>query len=573
MAEPQKDRPTNSPAVPAARRRAVRIVWARRVSQTLFLAAFLWLLFETEFRGSFSSSAERVRLDLPVEAFLYADPYAALLTLLTTHTVYRGLAWSLIVVGLTVLLGRAFCGWVCPLGTVQHAVAWVFPSRYGKGGRRIAQNKTHPVRQRIKYYLLYASLAAALLGSAAGGIIDPICLLVRSVALVVLPAGQYATLAAADAADATGLASFRWAANRMVEALSNSVWQREQFVFHEAWLVGALFIALLVVGRFIPRFWCRVLCPLGALLGLLSRFSLLGMRKAHDKCTDCNLCLLHCQGADSPQGGVDWRQNECHLCFNCQVACPEDVIEFQWLPPRRGTRVQPDTVRRTVLASAAAGAALVPLTRAADGVVSKSNPRLIRPPGSLDERLFLERCIRCGECMKVCPNNALHPTLTEAGLEGLWTPLLIAKIGYCEQSCVLCSQVCPTGAIARIAEEHRVGEPRQGIEPVRMGTAFFDRGRCLPWAMATPCIVCEEFCPTSPKAIWVEEVEVPVRPQRGHDHDGEPSPTVRLRRPHLDPSQCIGCGACEHVCPVRDEAAVRVTSVGESRSKSNVILL
>ncbi|MBW2526437.1 MAG: 4Fe-4S binding protein [Deltaproteobacteria bacterium] len=572
MAEPRDEGADGARDDRRAERLARRLVWARRASQSVFFAAFLWLLFRTEFRGSFAATTERVRLDLPVEAFLYADPYAALLTLLSTHTVYRGLAWSLIVVALTVLLGRVFCGWVCPLGALQHGIAWVFPSRYGKGGRRIAQNRTHPVRQRVKYYLLYASLTAALFGSALGGILDPICLLVRSTALVVLPAGQYATLAAADAADATGFAVLQWIGNRAVETLSNVVWQREQFLFHEAWLVGLIFVGLLVVGRFIPRFWCRVLCPLGALLGLLSRFSLLGMRKDEDKCTDCNLCLLHCQGADSPQGGAAWRQDECHLCFNCQAACPEDVIHFRWLPDRGGVRTEPDTVRRTALASAAAGAVLVPILRAADGVVAQANPRLIRPPGSIDERLFLERCIRCGECMKVCPNNALHPALVEAGLEGLWTPLLIAKIGYCEQSCVLCGQVCPTGAIARIAEEHRVGAPDRGIEPVRIGTAFFDRGRCLPWAMGTPCIVCEEFCPTSPKAIWIEEAEVPARsPDRGR-HGGDDR-TARIRRPHLDPARCIGCGACEHVCPVRDQAAVRVTSVGETRSKTNVILL
>lgn len=574
MSKPRRDGDRTASAPSGARLQARRLVWARRASQALFLGLFFWLLFQTEFRGSFDRATDRVRLDAPVEAFLDADPFVALLTLLSTHTVYRGLAWSLVVVLLTLVFGRVFCGWICPLGTIQHVVAGVAPSRYGRGGRRIAQNRTHPVRQRVKYYLLYAALGAALLGSAIGGVLDPICLLLRSAALFLLPAGQYATLAAADAADATGVAALRWSANRTVETLSSLVWQREQFVFHEAWLIGAIFIAILVVGRFIPRFFCRVLCPLGALLGLISRYRLLGMRKAHDRCTHCNLCLVDCQGADSPEGGVGWRQAECHSCFNCQAACPEDVIHFEWLPPQQDARRAPDTIRRTALASAAAGAALVPLARAADGVVTRANPRLIRPPGALDERRFLERCIRCGECMKVCPNNALHPALLEAGLEGLWTPLLIAKIGYCEQSCVLCSRVCPTGAIARIDEEHRVGQPERDVPPIRIGTAFFDRGRCLPWAMGKPCIVCEEFCPTSPKAIWTEETEVPVRHPHTH-HRGEDAEraTVRLRRPHLDPTRCIGCGACEHVCPVRDRAAVQVSSVGESRSDDNVILL
>jgi ferredoxin len=122
--------------------------------------------------------------------------------------------------------------------------------------------------------------------------------------------------------------------------------------------------------------------------------------------------------------------------------------------------------------------------------------------------------------MKVCPNNALHPAFFEAGVEGMWTPILIPRIGYCEHSCVLCGQVCPTGAIQKITEKQKLG---LGQKPISIGTAFYDQGRCLPWAMGTPCIVCEEFCPTSPKAIWVEPVEVPKR-------SATPGPTGRSRR-------------------------------------------
>jgi formate hydrogenlyase subunit 6/NADH:ubiquinone oxidoreductase subunit I len=162
--------------------------------------------------------------------------------------------------------------------------------------------------------------------------------------------------------------------------------------------------------------------------------------------------------------------------------------------------------------------------------------------------------------MKVCPNNALHPALLESGIEGMWTPLFIMRIGYCEPSCVLCGDVCPTGAIQKITEAQKLGI---GQPPIRIGTAFYDLGRCLPWAMETPCIVCEEFCPTSPKAIWVEEV----------DRVNRTGERVHLQRPRVDPELCIGCGACEKVCPVQDEPAVYVTSIGETRSKTNVILL
>jgi formate hydrogenlyase subunit 6/NADH:ubiquinone oxidoreductase subunit I len=167
--------------------------------------------------------------------------------------------------------------------------------------------------------------------------------------------------------------------------------------------------------------------------------------------------------------------------------------------------------------------------------------------------------------MKVCPNNALHPTLAEAGLEGLWTPTLVPRIGYCEPSCVLCSEVCPTGAIWQLTPAEKgwvVGAASRG-ESVRLGTAFYDRGRCLPWAMATQCIVCEEWCPVSPKAIYLEDAQVA----------GPGGATTIVRQPHVDPRRCVGCGACEYACPLQERPAVYVTSIGESRSPSSQVLL
>lgn len=564
-----RSKPRSGSGLPA--RRALRVlVWVRRASQAGFLGVFLWFLFQTGFRGTFVSADTRVRLPLPVEGFLLADPFVGAMTLLSTHTIYRGLLWSVGVLALTLAFGRVFCGWICPFGTLHHFFGWIFPSRYGKGSRRVDSNKTYP-RQRVKYYLLYAFLAAALAGSAVGGLFDPLCIAVRAIGLAVIPAAQYVTGVASSGATATGVRALQNGADASGDFLARTVWQSKQFYFHQTWLVGLLFVAILFLNRFVPRFWCRVLCPLGAFLGVFARFALFGMEKAHAKCTDCNLCLVHCQGADSPQGGVKWRQDECHMCLNCESACPEDVIKFRFLPGRASTTRTPDTSRRTALATAAAGAAVIPATRIADVIDTNYSSKVIRPPGAVEEREFLERCIRCAECMKVCPNNALHPAFFEAGVEGVWTPILIPRIGYCEPSCVLCGQVCPTGAIQKISEEQKLG---LGQKPISIGTAFYDQGRCLPWSMGTPCIVCEEFCPTSPKAIWVEEVDVPKRlPKAGSDGHAPEMTSVHVQRPHVDPSLCIGCGACEKVCPVQDQPAVYVTSVGETRSKTNVILL
>ena len=553
------------------RRIAVTLKWARRVSQVSFFALFMYFLFQTAFRGSFAARADTpVRLPLPVEGFLLTDPFVAAMTVLSTHTVYRGLLWSLGLLGLTMVVGRVFCGWICPFGTLHHFFAWLIPSKVGRGSSRVEANKTHAY-QRVKYYLLYAFLVAGVAGSAIGGLFDPICIAVRSIGLGVIPAMQYVSHRALGAAQEAHSRNVQGIADHTQDWLAETVWQSKQAYFHQTWFIVFLLVAVLFANRFIPRFWCRVLCPLGAFLGVFSRFALFGMTKDHAKCTDCNLCLVHCQGADSPQGGVKWRQDECHMCMNCENACPEDVIKFTFLPNRRSTVTAPDTQRRTALAAVGAGAMFLPAARVADALDVNYHPRVIRPPGAVEERAFLERCIRCAECMKVCPNNALHPAFFESGIEGLWTPILIARIGYCEFSCVLCGQVCPTGAIQKITEKEKMGK---GQPPIKIGTAFYDQGRCLPWSMATPCIVCEEFCPTSPKAIWVEEVDAPLRDSKPGPN-GEPPPykTVHLQRPHVDPSLCVGCGACEKVCPVQDEPAVYVTSVGETRSKTNVILL
>jgi polyferredoxin len=571
VAKPKKAPPKRPGSGIPARRIIRGLVWARRFAQVFFFSLFMYFLFETAFRGTFSAASnEPVRMPLPVEGFLLADPFVAFMTLLSTHAVYRGLAFSLVVVLLTVLFGRVFCGWICPFGTMHHFFAWIFPSRYLRGNKRVEANKTH-WWQAGKYYLMWGFLGAALVGSSIGGLLDPICVAVRAVGLGVIPALQYLGIRSSTAVADTNLRPLQAASDGAQDFFATAIWTSNQGYFHQTWLIVFLLVAILFMNRFIPRFWCRALCPLGAFLGVISRFSLFGMEKDHSKCTDCNLCLVNCQGADSPQGGVKHRQDECHMCLNCETACPEDVIKFRFLPNRRGTINKPDLTRRTVVASVGAGAVAIPAMRIANWPDKAYNEKVIRPPGAVEEREFLERCIRCAECMKVCPNNALHPAFFEAGLEGMWTPILIPRIGYCEFSCVLCGDVCPTGAIQKINEKQKMGI---GQKPISIGTAMYDQGRCLPWAMATPCIVCEEFCPTSPKAIWAESVEVPKRDSKyAKKEEHAAMVTVKVQRPHVDPSLCIGCGACEKVCPIVDKPAVYVTNAGETRSKTNIILL
>ena len=540
------------------RLKPTRLRW---FSQVAFFSLFLFLLLRTEFRGSLHAGGSEIRLPYPVQLFFQFDPLVALSNALSSRALYHGLLWSLVVLIPTMLLGRFFCGWICPLGSIHHFFSSLTSER--KRGKQLIESNRYKGWQTTKYYLLVAALIAAVLGTGIVGWLDPFSLLLRSVGLSILPGTNYALNAVLRVLEHSRFALVQGAGSGLHFVFGWLLLSFKQPYFRQGVWLGLVFIFFLALNFRVTRFWCRALCPLGALLGIASRWSILGLVKTPESCEDCNRCLLRCQGGDDPIGGVPWRQPECHLCLNCIDECPEHGLQFKFFPAQKSIGVS--LQRRKVLTGLAAGAAVVPLLRSTPGFAVERHERLLRPPGALDEEYFLSRCIRCGECMKVCPNNALQPALTEAGLEGLWTPVMVPRIGYCESSCVLCSEVCPTGAIWEITAKEKGWEARvtSDSKPISLGTAFLDRGRCLPWAMATPCIVCEEWCLTSPKAIYLQPAE--VADAAGH--------LQQVKQPLVDPHRCVGCGACEYACPVQDRPAVYVTSIGESRSRTNQVLL
>ncbi len=539
-----------------------RLPLLRRISQIFFLLLFLWLLLFTSLSLFPGGTKTEIHLAAPVRLFFEWDPLVAVVNALAGHALYRGLIWCLVILLPTLFLGRFFCGWICPMGTLQHFVSNM-PSESKRGKQRIDSNR-YKRWQTGKYVVLIAGLVAALFGSAAIGWLDPFSLLVRSFGLSILPAFNAGARAALIPLEGSHIAAIQKTGETLHSILHYTVLDLRQPHYTQGLVLGILLIAILALSLRVTRLWCRAICPLGALLGAVSRWSILGLNKDEAACDKCKRCLLSCQGGDDPIGGFPWRKAECLMCMNCVGSCPHDSLQFKFFRKEKEV-ASTDIGRRKALTGLAAGAAVVPLMRANTGLGKGRHERLLRPPGSLDEADFLSRCIRCGECMKACPNNALHPTLDQAGLEGLWSPTLVPRIGYCEPSCVLCSEVCPTGAIWQItpAEKGWVVGVGQQSQPVRLGTAFYDRGRCLPWAMATDCIVCEEWCPVSPKAIYVEEAQV-------IDSAGN---TKTLKQPRVDPSRCVGCGACEYACPLQEHPAVYVTSIGESRSPASQILL
>jgi len=552
--------------------RVFRITTTRIVSQTLFFSLFMFLLWVTWFSrlGGY-----------PVSLFLEVDPLVGLATALSTGTVYRWLWRGMWVLVPTLVLGRVFCNWMCPYGTLHQFFGWLFNIRNNRNN--IDANRYRPFFQ-IKYYILTVFLVLAAFGSLQIGLLDPICLLVRTMTTTVAPASDLVADTTARVLEGKGLSS------GLVSWVSSAPGAPDQRVFAGAWFVGLVIIALVGLNLVIPRFFCRVLCPLGALLGWLSRFALFRIDRDLTKCTDCDLCLKHCEGAADPHDAL--RKSECFVCFNCIDDCPEDALSFRLAPipvkdrivgkikdgaatlfgtplisKRPETEIKtPDVPRRRWFFAAMAGALMYPFLRLSAAVNKRGfNEKAIRPPGSVEESEFLERCIKCDQCINVCPTNVLQPSsLAQGGLEGFWTPVMDFSIGFCQLNCSLCSEVCPTGAIQKISVEQKLGLGEYKEEgPVRLGTAFFDRGRCLPWAMETPCVVCEEVCPVSPKAIGTYDEEITR-------WDGT---KVTLNKPYMRPELCIGCGICERECPVVDSAAVYVTAIGETRSKDRTLLL
>lgn len=527
-------------------RKTLRITNARILSQIFFFSLFVfsvWATWTSRLGG------------YPVSRILEMDPLVMIATMLSTGYVYRYLGWGVLILAITLLFGRVFCNWICPYGTLHQFVGWLF--NIGNAKRRIDENRYRNIYF-LKYGILTVFLIIAAMGALQIGLLDPICLMYRTFATVVAPATDMALSEASVTANGMNLDTV-WLDNLKFKP---GVTSR---VFVGSFWIGVIIVGLVGMNIIIPRFFCRVLCPLGALLGVFSRFSLFRINRDVHKCTDCNLCLTRCEGAADPMGKV--RLSECFSCMNCIDDCPEDALTFSMVKlDQKQVVPAPDISRRRLVFAGLLGLFAYPFIKN-HGVDTNENfsPKLIRPPGSVEESDFLAKCIKCDQCINACPTNVLQPaTFQEGGIESIWTPVMNFKIGHCQLKCNLCSEVCPTGAIRKITVEEKLGKGRYAEQgPIRLGTAFFDKGRCLPHAMEIPCVVCEEVCPTSPKAIQTKDEEV-------KDVYGN---IVVLNKPFVVPDLCIGCGICETECPVKDQRAVYVTAVGESRSEERRLLL
>jgi polyferredoxin len=449
-----------------------RNVWIRRLSQGLFLALWTFLFWQ---------SAHPEHSILPPDLFLLTDPLVALLVTAASRVWVGIFLYSGILIALTLVFGRFFCGWVCPLGTVFDIVGRVWKGIPSKTLKNDGQWR------RVKYYLLAALGASAVLGSQQLLWCDPLVLLFRGSAMGLLP----------QAARTSALLS--------------------------------TFMLVVIIGLcgITHRFWCRYLCPLGAFYAAFGRYSLFRRRlRGCDGCKkfETRECQLGCPMGASPQkqGSPD----ECIRCMRCETICHRRAPHFALtvpLPARSEHLVSLD--RRTFVTGMGAGAALgYSFVHAGSGALQDTPKRIVRPPMVTDEETFLALCVRCGQCVRSCPEGALQPLLLEAGIAGLWSPAVTARTAGCKVDCNNCSQACPTQAIPPF------GAHRTEKWALKMGQATFTPHRCVTYEpdAASPCLKCVSVCPN--KAIVVDETKNPARPQK-----------VLFDR-------CVGCGLCESAC-------------------------
>lgn len=466
-------------------------------------------------------------IDLPFRL----DPLAMLSQAIAGRSLLPASALALLTLALTLVFGRAWCGWLCPLGTVLDAIT----------PRRPAPERQTLERWRAaKYLMLLAVLMAAGFGSLTLLVLDPVTLVFRALTTGLAPAADGIVTALESAAYT--LEPLRPAVVWVDGVLRPVVFPLEPV--RSAAGLGVLLLLAAIVGLnwLAPRLWCRGLCPLGGLLALISKAALV-RRQVDPACSGCKACVRLCPtGTIRAERGFASDPAECTVCMDCVDGCPLRDAAFRLAAPRPDWLAY-DPTRRQALATLGASAVGFGLLTS-DGLRAQAVSGL-RPPGASGER-FLATCIRCAACVRACPTGGLSPAVTQSGLEGLWSPILLPRQGYCDYSCNACGQVCPVEAIPPLSLE---AKRRQVI-----GVAQIDQERCLPWAEDTDCIVCEEMCPLPDKAVWLEEAEVTDAGRRRI-----------ILLPHVEHNRCIGCGICEYKCPASGEAAIRVVPAAHAR--------
>ena len=428
---------------------------------------------------------------------------------------------------LTLVLGRVYCSVICPLGVFQDIISWI-NSRRKKKKFRFSYSPA-------KSWLRYGVLAVFLIALIAG---------IGSLVALLAPYSSYGRIA-----NNLFAPIYQWGNNLLAYFAERA----DSYAFYETtvwikslptFIIALLtFIIIAVLAWRNGRTYCNTICPVGTVLGFLSRFALFRPAIDSSKCKDCSLCARQCKAAciDFKNHQIDY--SRCVACMDCLDACKHDALHFESRLKKAAPAVQEQggESRRAFLAvgaTLATTAALKAQEKTVDGglamIEEKKIPKRatpIAPPGALNLRNFAQHCTACQLCVSVCPNEVLRPSTS---LLKMMQPEMSYVRGYCRPECVKCSEVCPTGAIKPITVADK--------SAIQIGHAVWIKENCIPLRDGQSCNNCERHCPT--KAIQM----VP----------SDPSNPDSLKIPVVNEEKCIGCGACENLCPARPFSALYV---------------
>ncbi len=474
---------------------------------------------------------------IDAEMFLAIDPLVSLSTAIASGSWVWSLVTAMAILAACVLIPRGFCGYLCPLGTLIDFFDWCI-------GRHIRRFRVSADGWwvHIRFYLLGSILVSACAGVLISGYFSAIPVITRGMQFTVAP---------------------------LQNGVSNGWHQIPPWNMGQV-LSVVMFLGVLGLGFLRPRFWCKYVCPSGAVfsVGNLLRIS---ERKVDSSCIHCNKCVEICP-FDAIKPDFTTRTLDCTLCQSCGGVCPTHSITFtgRWDFVELKTPNQPPThetaLGRRGFLSAGVGTTLA----SAGGLLSalgmnrslNANVVPVRPPGSVPEDSFLQMCIRCGECFKACPSDVLQPLGFEQGLDGLWTPHVVADWAGCAASCNGCGQVCPTGAIRALPLEEK--------RWARMGLAEINTSTCLPWVGREACQLCVDECDAAGYRA-IEFVRIGTR----MDSQGNPIEGTGFLSPLLIPDLCVGCGLCQTRChginvadgKLLNESAIIIRAGGETEDR------
>jgi len=425
----------------------------------------------------------------------------------------------------SLIFGRFYCSFLCPLGILQDIFIRVLR------GSRKGHTFQRPYRL-APYCLLVLTVVTAILGSfALVNLLDPYSLFGR------IAAHPFKSLVL-------------WINNMIVNVFEQfdiyTLMVRKQHhipfsILTVSMVSFGIILAFSIISR---RAYCNTICPVGALLGIVSRFSLFRFVIDKKKCRSCRLCEGVCEAGCVDIDKLEIDPSRCVACFNCIDACQKKALTYQtqlaiptwgqWVPSRRSFLVSTAAVSGTFLS------AWFPV-RISSLEAAQRRQVPIMPPGSKSIAHFMQHCTACHLCVSVCTTNVMVPAYLEYGVCGIMQPKLNYLQGHCDFDCNACGQVCPTGAIAPLLLQEK--------KLTRIGTVSLNKEKCIVHVKKKHCGACGEVCPTH--AIFPVEKGLVLFPE-------------------IDIDYCIGCGACEHACPTKPKAITVTSKIFHSKAKKYV---